>query len=54
MQKIPFTPYYKKSDLQILLELEEKYDGVYSVRGARGFGNRRIVMISDMEKVQVW
>ena len=43
------SEFYRKNDLEIICELEKKYNGVFSVH----LGYRKIVLMSDFEKVQV-
>ena len=46
---LPWTEFYGKNDMEIILSLEKKYKGVFNVH----LRYRRVVMMSDFEKVQV-
>ena len=44
-----WSEFYGKNDMEIIIELEKRYDGIFSVH----VGYREVVIISDFEKVQV-
>ena len=44
-----WSEFYGKNDMEIIIELEKRYDGIFSVH----LGYRKVVIISDFEKVQV-
>jgi len=48
LRKLPWSEFYGKTDLDIILALEDRYDGVYNVH----LGNKRVVIMSDFDKVQ--
>ena len=44
-----WSEFYGKNDMEIIIELEKRYNGIFSVH----VGYREVVIISDFEKVQV-
>ena len=44
-----WSKFYGKSNIDIILDLEKEYGGIFTVNT----GNRRVVIISDIDKVHV-
>ena len=49
LQRLWWSKFYGKNDMEIILALEKQYEGIFSIN----IGYKRVIIMSDFDKVQV-
>ena len=49
LQRLWWSKFYGKDEMEIILALEKEYEGIFSIN----IGYKRVIIMSDFDKVQV-
>ena len=49
LQRLWWSKFYGKNEMEIILALEKQYEGIFSIN----IGYKRVIIMSDFDKVQV-